>query len=290
MKHLSALGGTESFTYFLPIHGIGDRAIFLTLLSSYEIYNDVKARIIIGDDWDLDLYKILGEEVISRLVRVPNILIPKPLAASHWTICDSIPLPNGIFATWHRKSPAGIHWERLDSEIATHDMLVKCILRIPSACVPSLIFSKRKSLNGVCIAPDVNSNQYIEPRYWQALVRTLILNGVDVSVNLSPNSPYISQKLTDVVFPGCEIYKGGLSGVFDYLDGRLVVAQRSGLCDLLSLTNIPTIVINPPGMSRFWNLPNTNRNIVHFDMRKCNKDPVIFSNQVGGLITEGLTQ
>lgn len=127
--------------------------------------------------------------------------------------------------------------------------------------------------NFVLVAPEANSCEALEAEFWIELCRRFQKEGVDIFLNLMhPNNPL----LKDNSFKTCHL---SFEEVFALSKLALsIVALRSGLTDIFTLSNIKMHTIYTPFCSNSHNaltagqfmsgfglsmLPNYDRNIIH---------------------------
>jgi len=252
--------------FFLPVYGIGDKLRFFSYLHLFEIFNDCPARVLVSSDFDNSLLTCFPE-LHSKSLQIP-LSTAHLLYVNDRLMADNVSLTPGpglVFPTWHHHylNGQGTRWEQVNQQHVTHDLFVKQALHVPAIFSPSKLVLPRcnESIvkrDRILLAPFSVSTPATPLAIWLDLAARLSAVGFEVicNVGLGGRKPFYEQNYTELI-ERYESFEKPISELISLLNSFSgVVTTRTGLSDLLSLTNVPSVTLTPNSINRFWDIPN----------------------------------
>jgi len=264
LRHFLANAGLPAnAAFFVPCFGIGDRLRFFSYLHLFDIFNACRSYVVVEKDAPQDLLAFFPDLLKERVVTAPADLIVKPLDPHLYAMGDDRPGAQRIYFTWHKQYQGGHNaaWEQINHENITHDLMVKQILGVPAVFAPNRIHRLQEAGDRepvVYIAPYSVSNPGLPQDFWLSLGDVLTGQGLRVVCNAKTvaGNVYEHQQYGELHrrFPTVECSLAEL--VARVGKARGIVTVRSGLSDLFSLTDLPSITLTHNRIGSFWKLPN----------------------------------
>jgi hypothetical protein len=274
-QYLFSLGLPSNAAFFVPMFGLGDRLRFFSYLKFFDLCSGSTSYVVTVEGENDDLLSFYPDLLKDRVIRVPSQMIPAPREVSYATLGDDSPGVGRVYFTWHWHYRGGVGriWESLALPGFTHDLAVKQILGIPhffrsSPIVHPVGFLGPKNMEQtVFIAPFSRSAKGLTEDFWLGLISKLQEIGLSVISNIRKSgiNPIDSQNYARIG-GACDSIDCNLPELVSQVSRSLgIVAVRSGICDLFSLSSVPIISIFPEGCGKFWALPRENGNVYEAD-------------------------
>lgn len=143
--------------------------------------------------------------------------------------------------------------------------------------------SKKENTGKVLISPYANTVSNIDIKFWSRLINCLKDKGYEVYTNCAPNEEEISDTIK-VYIP----YEHLFEQTMDY---DIFIGVRSGLCDLLSATDIRMVVLYPSNGGKLEDLFDYNYySLEKMGLRKNNLIEIDISEDNMGMNTKKILQ
>jgi hypothetical protein len=266
VEFLQANSFDPAATYLLPVYGLGDKLRFFSYLHHFESVNRSKPLIITVSGADFDPLQFYPELWAQNRLEVPATSIPndEELLTYIWRNQPMFPRRSSIFPLWHHAymNRALSIWENLKSPDISHELAVKQVLNIPAAANPRQISIPSDALkpksNRVIIAPYCNSSAHIDEGTWLSLCDLMERRGLVPVVNSNKGPRVASQPHHfEILEKKYEALRCGLTELIELASSsRGIVAMKSGLGDVFSLTTIPCLTLSHKKISPFWKCNN----------------------------------
>ena len=107
--------------------------------------------------------------------------------------------------------------------------------------------------NAVVLMPHAITFRRLPKFFWEELAKELLLKGIDVYTNVKDD--------TEELIPGTQRLSMNIKDTAIFCESSLLtISLRSGMCDLLAMTNSNLVVLNtqPDGNSISWSVKNIN--------------------------------
>ncbi len=254
----------ERTAFFVPVHGLGDKLRFYSYLPLFQAFNACEARVVFASDFDHGLLACYPELQARALRVAPELL--RALFAEGQVLAGAFspaPGPLQVFPTWHRAylHEPGIRWEALDQPGVTHDLLIKQILHVPPIYAPAPIALPARAPGPrptVLLAPYNVSNRAADCAVWLEVAEQLTAAGAQVLCNVAKGGrPLLYPQDYSALFERYACLDASLEVLLEQLAGLAgVVSIRSGLSDVVSLSEVPAVTLSHGGIGRFWDVPN----------------------------------
>lgn len=247
--------------YILCPYGIGDTLYVASLVESFKRYRSLSERVCLiikrGHDQIPDWFDAVDEKIVSdELVKMLDVFC---ILTGTWE------LNNFLYGHFRKSTEGEFSPEFSECEANTlpqkyrklvFHLPVDCMLEEPKIApqeelLGELIGKYNFGERTVILMPHAYSIELVSAGFWEEIARLLRDLGYEVFTNVKDDSELPVRGTTRLCAD-----MATMAALCERC--RLVIALRSGICDMLYYTDTRLIVINGEDLIRQWNTENKN--------------------------------